>query len=128
MNLTETRNGVSALEETLAELPQSEYSLEHLFADGLYCRKLLIPAGEMVVGQIHKKGCINIIAYGLVATTTDDEPMVFRGPWVFSGPAGTKRALVTIEDTLWITVHATNETEVDKAVADITVPDFEALT
>ena len=53
------------------------------------------------------------------------------GPCIFTSPAGVKRAVSVIEDTLWTTIHLTEETDVDKIEAEViakTFAEFESFT
>jgi len=54
---------------------------------------------------------------------------VYKGFAIFSSPAGSKRASVALEDTIWITVHANpdNERDVDKLEARLVTNNFEEL-
>lgn len=44
----------------LRELPQVDLNEQHLFADGMYCRQVSMPAGSLIVGHVHKKEAIKV--------------------------------------------------------------------
>jgi len=64
---------------------------------------------------------------GEVSVLTEDGPVRLKAPYYGMTPAGTQRLLYIHEETVWVTVHVTNKTNVDEAVEDVTAPDFESL-
>ena len=50
-----TREQIEALESEMKKMPQAEMVTENYFSDGMYCRKLIRPAGTLIVGKVHKK-------------------------------------------------------------------------
>lgn len=118
MNLPLTTSDLGkifALEDTLKAMPQVELEVRHHFAPGIYVRELRIPAGICLTGAVHKTEHLNICVQGMlkvVSATMDDK--IVRGGDIFVSPPGTKRAAYVEEDTVWLTVHATDETDVDK--------------
>ena len=104
---------IFALEKILKEAPQSlersDFMHSHHFAEGLYVRVIYLPKGTICTGEVHRFECVNIIAQGHVRTITtrqEEEVIeVYRDFAIFSGVAGTKRALIALEDTVWITAH-----------------------
>jgi quercetin dioxygenase-like cupin family protein len=100
----------------------------HHFAPGLYAREMLIPAGVTLVGKMHRFDHLCVVLRGriLVATETGTKEIV--GPAMFTSPAGVKRAGVAIEDTVWITYHPTEKTDLAQIEADVIVPEAEVLS
>jgi hypothetical protein len=45
----------------------------------------------------------------------------------FISAPGTKRVVYAVEDTVWTTVHVSNETDLDKLETQLIAPTFEAL-
>ena len=119
------RQAIVALEKELLQLPQAEMPVEHYFADGLYGRALHIPKHCCLTGAIHKREHINILAKGEITVLTDDGPQRIKAPYVMVSKPGTKRAGFAHEDCVWITVHACDETEVEKAEAALVTNDYE---
>ena len=96
-------------------MPQAELETLHHFAPGIYVRELRIPAGVCLTGAVHKTEHLNICLRGklkVVSATMADK--IVEGGEIFVSPAGTKRAAIVIDDAVWLTVHATEETDVDK--------------
>jgi hypothetical protein len=79
--------------------------IKHHFAPGLYGREILLPAGVWIVGKIHKHAHLNTISKGHVTVVTEFASEELRGPVTFTSIAGSKRAVVAHEDTIWTTYH-----------------------
>lgn len=115
-----TRAKVQEFEAAMRNLPPSlqvnpsSLTVRHHFSPGLYLRELHIPAGMVTTGKIHKYPCINILAKGRRSTLVDGLIVVIDAPHIHISPPGIKRVSLTHEDSVWITVHATNLTDVDE--------------
>ena len=132
--LAQTRKDqIFKLEEVLQKLPQATARVTHHFAEGVYVRAIYLPKGIILTSKIHRYGCVNIMARGHVrtVTTTQTEEVVevYKGFAIFSGTPGMKRAMVVLEDTVWITVHANpdNERDLEKLEARFIANNFEEL-
>jgi hypothetical protein len=111
---------VNRLEAEIARLPQKECPVWHHFAPGVYARKMLVPKGTVLTGAVHKTEHLCIVS-GLIDVTTDEGVRrICDLQAVFSSKPGTKRAGYALEDTYWTTVHATDETDLDKLVIELT--------
>lgn len=109
------RNKVFAIEDAMRLRPdQIELAVKHHFSQGVYARELLIPKGTTLVGKIHKYQQLNIMAQGEISVLVDDEIRRVKAPFIVVSPPGTKRVAYAHEDTVWITVHGTEETDLDK--------------
>ncbi len=109
-----TRKKVFAAEAFMKQMPQLELKHFDHFSYGLYARELKIPKGCILVGKLHKYPQLNILAEGEIEVLVDGQVKYLKAPYVISSPAGTKRMARALEDTTWITIHATEETDVDK--------------
>lgn len=101
--------------------------LKHSFADGCYVREIFIPKGMLVVGKIHKHSHPNFLMKGEVIVVTEEGKQHLQAPCAMISPAGTKRSVYTLEDTTWITVHVTNETDLDKIEEEVIAKDFREI-
>ena len=101
-------------EALMKKMPQLELKHFDHFSYGLYARELKIPKGCILVGKLHKYPQLNILAEGEIEVLVDDHVEHLKAPFVISSPAGTKRIAIALEDTTWITIHATDETDVNK--------------
>jgi len=105
---------ILALQEAMRSLPQIKEELFHHFCHGVYARQMNIPAGTVIVGKKHKRNCINFIMAGEVEVVSAEGKTRIKAPEIFVSPAGTKRAMVALSDLTWVTVHASQETDLDK--------------
>ena len=101
------------IEDSMLQMPQAELETRHHFAPGVYIRELRIPAGVCLTGAVHYTEHLNICLRGclcVVSATADDKWV--RGGDIFASSIGTKRTAYVTEDTVWLTVHATEETDI----------------
>lgn len=108
---------VEKLAESMRGLPpENDFANEpeHLFAPGVYMRVLHMPAGSVIVSKIHKTEHFCIALSGLALVRIGDGLEEIRGPRLMKTYAGTQRALVIVEDAVWLTIHPTDETDVGK--------------
>lgn len=89
--------------------------LEHLHADGLYCRVCHVPAGCVLVSRVHLSQHITIALAGTATVYTHDgSRKKVTAPGVFVTEKGTHRAVYCHTDVTWVTVHATDKTDIDE--------------
>jgi len=134
----EMRQKILDLEKLLQNVPgaisgelhlEEIMPLKHSFCNGIYVREIFIPKGMIVVGRIHKHAHPNFLLQGSVLVATESQGLQkLTAPLSMISPAGTKRALITLEDTIWVTVHMTDETDTTKMVDDLTVETYEEFT
>jgi hypothetical protein len=97
-----------------AGLPMRPTEVEHLFADGLYCRKYPMPAGQLAVTKIHAKQHFIVICGDATIWTSQGQRRVVGFHCMRTEP-GTKRVIFAHADTLFVTFHATTETDPERA-------------
>lgn len=120
------RQSIDKLQAVMLTLPQidMEAHTKHYFASGLYCRELFRPMGALIVGKVHKKEHLYIVASGTVRITNGDcQAIEIVGPKVIISQPGTKRAVYAVTDATCITVHATQNTDLEKVEAEIVEED-----
>ncbi len=103
---------------------QTPLPVRHFFAPGVYCRELFIPAGMRLTGAIHLTEHVSIMLSGKMQVLKDGEFVEINGPMTEIAQPGIKRMGKCIEDTTWITVHATDETDVEKLEAMLVTNDW----
>lgn len=118
---------VKALQRSMLSLPQVTLKTNHYFADGMYCREVFRPAGTLIVGKVHRKEHFYIVASGTVRITSDEGVLDITGPCVWVSRPGTKRAVLAMTDATCLTVHRTDETNLDLLEVELTEPEPEAL-
>lgn len=114
-NLTEhLKEQIEAVEAKCLPLEQIHMPLMHLFAPGIYCRQITMPRGTFVVGHEHKTEHFNVVLTGKARVIVDGITTEISAPCVFVSGAGVRKVLYIIEDMKWLTIHATDETNVAK--------------
>jgi hypothetical protein len=96
---------------------------QHFFADGVYGRKLVIPANILLLGKVQRKANITVQLYGDIEVTTDDGPKRLVGQHVFRAPPMTERVGWTHAETAWMTFHATDQTDILMVEQELIVPE-----
>lgn len=104
---TNLREGIEDLTAAMQKCPEKvELEVMHHFGDHTYCRTVLMKAGDIVAGKIHKKEHIVIISAGLAKVVSEEfGSQDLRAPLIFKSPPGARRALLIIEDMVWTTIH-----------------------
>ena len=99
--------------------------VKHSFADGCYIREIFNPAGELIVTAIHKKEHPFFLMQGEMSILTEDGIKHLKAPHHGITKPGTKRIIYTHTDCIFITVHATEETDVAKIEEQVIAKDFQ---
>ena len=125
------REGIMEVESRIGKLPGAMFGdcfpLKHTFADGAYVREMSVPKGFLIVTKIHKVCHPYFLLKGNVSVLTEDGIKRIQAPYSGITPAGTKRICYTHEDTVWTTVHVTNETDLKKIEDDIIAKTYDDL-
>lgn len=101
--------------------------VRHIFAPGCYAREMTIPKGIVIIGKIHRHRHVNIISKGKVRVATEFGIEQFEAPYTFVSEVGTKRAVFALEETVWTTIHVTDETDLDKIEDYVIAKDYATL-
>lgn len=106
---------IRALQKAMRELPQlTELETRHYFAGGMYARELFRPAGTLIVGKLHRRSHFYIVTKGRVQVASDEGSEIYEAPAVIVSKPGTKRAVLALEDSVCMTIHRTNNTDLDE--------------
>ena len=111
------REKVIALESVMLRQPQVEIATRHIFSPGVYAREITIPAGVLLTGKIHKYAQLNIVSKGDISVLTEHGVKRVKAPFTVVSPPGTKRIAYAHEETVWTTILATDETDIEKIEA-----------
>lgn len=128
------RERIVAFEEAISKMPGARKGdnplcpLSHSFGDGIYVRQIKMPAGMVIVSKIHKKEHPFFVMKGRCLVVTENGPEIIQAPYWGMTKAGTKRALLILEDTEWITCHVTKSRDLKKIEHDIIAKDFKELS
>ena len=127
-----TRENIQSIEKKMGEHPLAQFGdccpLEHNFVDGAYVRKITMPKGMLIVSKLHKITHPYFIMRGDVTVLTEQGLVRIKAPYAGITKAGTKRVLFCHEETEWITVHVTKETDLEKIEAEVIAKDYSELT
>lgn len=127
----ELRDLILKIEDKCRAVDQVEIPIKHHFSKGVYAREIFIPKGTFVVGKIHKHENLNVISKGEISVLSVDGTFRIEAPYTFVSAPGAKRVGYTHEDTIWITFHGTDETDLDKIEEEFickTYEDFDVKT
>ena len=94
------------------------------FTDGQYIREIFMPAGQVITTKIHKKLHPFFVMSGKMSIVSEDGVIEIEAPYHGITKPGTKRVIYTHEDTVFITVHATQKTTIEEVVEEISTEDF----
>jgi len=125
-------NKVLQVEEIIGMQPGAKFGddaapIEHFFGDGLYIRKMTAPKGQLNVSKLHKTNHPFFILTGDVSIQTEDGPIRIKAPYWGITKAGAKRIVYFHEETIWITVHATKETDLGKIEDEVIAKTYDDL-
>jgi hypothetical protein len=118
--MMDVREAVEQIEDAMQGMPPAFLPIKHYFANGMYAREMTMPAGAIVTGAIHKTTHFCILSQGRVRVMSEDGIDELVAPAIIISQPGTKRAIHALEDTVWTNIHATNETDLDKLVEELT--------
>jgi len=103
------------VEAALLRMPgQVECPVEHFFAPGVYCRQTTMPAGSVVIGHEHRTEHLNMVLKGRAVVLVDGVRHEIRAPYVVTSQPGTRKIALVLEDLVWLTVHPTEERDLEK--------------
>lgn len=106
------------------------WPLKHIFTPGIYAREITIPADVAMTGKIHRERHLNFLVSGRVKVFTEFGGLEeMEGPLVMVSEPGTKRALHTLSEVVWTTVHhnPNNETDLEKLEEMVIAPTYALL-
>lgn len=114
------RKKVENLQAELQKLSVGSFELNHYFAPGIYAREMRVPAGTTLTGAVHKTCHLCILSQGRVRVFGQGGTHDLSAPSIIRSEPGEKRAIYVYEDAVWTNIHATNETDIEKLVSELT--------
>lgn len=115
---------IDCLHACLALTTSVEIPLEAFFTNGLYSRRVILPKDSMTISAIHATEHQFFVMSGAVIVWSENEGCVtYVGPCHGVTTPGTRRVLMAIDDTVWVTIHPNpdNERDVDKLMQRLTI-------
>lgn len=105
---------IAQLTKELLALPADKQTVTpptHTFIDGVYTRSLFIAKGTIVVGQAHRKECVNIVAQGDISVLTVHGLARLKAGYVGVSQPSTHKVGYAHADTIFINVFRTDTTD-----------------
>jgi len=126
------RNKMLEFEAAMANMPDTRFGddafpLKHTFTDGLYIREMTGIKGHIVVTKLHKTTHPYFVLKGDVSVLTETGVVRIKAPYAGITKAGTKRIAFFHEDTIWTTVHITEETDLKKIEKEMIAETYNEL-
>jgi len=129
---TNIRREIDDLEAMIKKIPGHGENdclpLKHKFAEGMYVREIFIPKGMLVVGKIHKKSNPVFVMKGDISIFSAEGKRRFKGGDYLISQPGEKRVGYAHEDTTWVEVFATCETDLEKLEEELIAKSYNELT
>lgn len=121
---------IAAFRADLSALPQVEPETDNYFipmGDGfLYCRKVSRPADIATLGRVHKQEHFYIVAKGSIAIRGENGTTIYRAGDVVVSKAGTQRLVVSLEDSVTITMHRVSSMDMEQIERELCEDDPES--
>lgn len=127
------RGGVMEIEKALLDsggaMGDEAYALPgcglfHHFGDGLYIRECHLGAGTLLTSKIHKTTHPAFVLKGKCRVLTEKGIEDIVAPYYTLTTPATKRLIYVLEDTVWITVHATESQDLEVIEKEVIAKDF----
>ena len=124
---TVTREQIEKLQAEMVKMPQAELVTEHFFVPGMYCRRVFRSAGTLIVGKVHKQPHFFLCAAGEIIAWTENGMKRLQAGDVVECKPGTKRVTWATQDSVGITIHKTDKTDLNEMEKELIEPDDLAL-
>ncbi|MCG3778247.1 MAG: hypothetical protein JW388_0960 [Nitrospira sp.] len=108
------KSELERIEADFLKRPQVECPLKHQFAPGVYLREIEMPVNTFIIGHEHKTKHFNIVLSGRASVIINGELLDIVAPCIFVSEPGVRKVLYIRETMRWLTVHPTDETDIDK--------------
>jgi hypothetical protein len=125
--ITELEQAIINVEGTTGEVMHKANPVKHTFAGGCYVREIYNPANELIITKIHKKEHPFFLMKGEMSILTEEGIQNIKAPYQGVTKPGTKRAIYTHEECIFITVHATENTTVEDVEDEVICTKYEDL-
>lgn len=110
-----------SLIEDISLKERNDYIVTNVIADGVLARTVLMPKGEIVVGEVHKYESINILVKGELKVWVNGEVKHLKAPYMIKSDANTRKVAYILEDTVWTSIHRVNSENLEEIEEEIIV-------
>ena len=80
------------------------FPLTHSFSEGVYIREMFMGKDGIVIGKIHKNDHTWFLMKGEALVATEEKTTHYKAPCYVTSPAGCKRVITAIENSVFINV------------------------
>lgn len=125
MEIQNTKPSLSKLTELFLKMPQAEIVMTHTFGGGIYARERFAPAGTLIIGKRHRHETMSILLKGVLGVYNElgKETETYEAPKLWISKSGSKRMTYSHTDTILVTVHPTQETDLGKIESEFIIPE-----
>jgi quercetin dioxygenase-like cupin family protein len=113
-NSPDGKEAIQRLANAMAQLPQLEVETQHFYADEMYARKIVRPAGSVLIGRTHRKVHFYIVVTGKCVVSDGEKSHEYTAGDIIVSQPGSKKATCVTEDSVLITVHHTKKKNLKK--------------
>jgi hypothetical protein len=125
---TPTREQIDRLQQAMSLMPQADnMKTDHFFVPGMYCRRLWRAAGTVIVGKVHKAPHFFVCAAGEIIAWSETGMRRLQPGDVIESKPGTKRVTYAVVDSIGMTIHKTDLTDLDAIEHELIEDDDIAL-
>jgi hypothetical protein len=136
VDMIETEKGLIGLNDLLSwdglmeemkKGEQIELDVNHIFSGGVYIRELSIPRGVIIVGKVHRHETCNVLLKGTLSVFLGSGKPVQKitGPLMMTSEPMTRKIAYCHDDAIFMNIHPTTETNIEKIEAEFIVPESE---
>lgn len=91
----------------------------HRFAPGSYSREMIVPAGCIMTGMIHKQEHVSVFIQGVMLVPDEEGSKIIEAPQIEIAKPGTKRVGIALTECRWLTFHPTEAQTVEEAEEEL---------
>ena len=125
--ISDLEQAIVDMGDTTGEVMHDANPVKHTFAGGCYVREIYNPADQLLVTKIHKKEHPFFLMKGEMSILTEEGIQNIKAPYQGVTKPGTKRAIYTHEECIFITVHATDNTTIEDVEEEVICTKYEDL-
>ena len=125
--ISDLEQAIVDMGDTTGEVMHDANPVKHTFAGGCYIREIYNPANQLLVTKIHKKEHPFFLMKGEMSILTEEGIQNIKAPYQGVTKQGTKRAIYTHEECVFITVHATDNTTIEDVEEEVICTKYEDL-
>lgn len=104
------------MELFISSLPPIECGIKHVFAPGVYIRKMFVPKWGILTSKVHKTEHVFIVSKGRILVYDGiHQAVILKASYDGKTMPGTRRMGIALEDTIWMNVHPTNIKPIDNS-------------